>query len=476
MLKRNTPLSLQTILSWVTVLVITVALMVATALVVLTSLIHRTSASLAAEVEGVRLAQQLEIHLLLHSRSTDPLVREDLAGDLTAKLAEAAGFVISAREADILGEAARRVDEYLTASQAHGDDTAAAAVEQLRTAAFAAIQDLVDINVADARTAEEDARRWDVLANTLGISATVLLVLVAGVLLWWLRTRAFRPLVGIMRAMQDLERGDRGAHAEESGPPELRNVALRFNQMVSSMATQRQAQMAFLGGVAHDLRNPLNVLRIAVSALDRGSPLSEARTRKTLEIVARQTTQLERMVGDFLDIARIEAGDLELKLQLHDPRKLVRDAAEMFIGQSQLHPIELALAEEVPSTRCDPLRIEQAVVNLISNAIKYSPGGGAIRIGVAAAGDEVVISVADSGLGMAEADQRRIFEPFTRVGLSRESIPGSGLGLYVVRKIVLAHAGRIEVESSPGRGSTFRLFLPATAAPAPADEDNMKTP
>jgi len=470
MLERNAPLSLRAILSWVTVLVMTVALMVATALVVLTSFIHRTSVSLGAEVESVRLAQQIEIHLLLHSRSYDPLVREDLAGDLTTKLAMAGQVVVSAQEADTLRDAVRRVDEYLAATHEHGDDTAAAEVEQRLTAAFAVIQDLVDINVADARTAQEEARRWDILANTLGISAAAVLVLVAGVLLWWLRTRAFRPLMGIMRAMQDFERGDRRARADESGPPELRDVAQRFNQMVSSMATQHQAQMAFLGGVAHDLRNPLNVLRIAVSALDRGSPLSEARIRRTLEVVARQTTHLERMVGDFLDIARIEAGDLELKLELHDPRKLVRDAGELFIGQSQLHPFELALDEDVASTRCDALRIEQAVVNLISNAIKYSPGGGAIRIRVAAAGDEVVISVGDSGLGIVEADQRRIFEPFTRIGLSRESIPGSGLGLYIVRKIVLAHAGRIEVESSPGRGSTFRLFLPGTAGPAPALE------
>ncbi len=462
MIERSPQPSLRKLLSWVTVLVMVVALVVTTALVVLTTLLHRTSASLAANVESVHLAEEIEIDLLLHSRSSDLLVREDLAGDLAVKLAKAAQFAVSAREAATLRDAVLRVDEYLKASQ---ERRAEPEIERLRSAAFAAIEALIDINIADARAAQSSAERWDTQANALGITAAVLLVLVAGVLLWWLRTRAFTPLFGIMRAMQDFERGDREARAEETGHPELRDVALRFNQLASSVAAQRQAQMTFLGGVAHDLRNPLNVLRIAISAL--GRPVSEARMQKTLEIVARQTTCLERMVGDFLDIARIEAGDLELKPALHDLRKLVRETAELFIEHSALHPIELELDAEVPLARCDALRVEQAVINLISNAVKYSPRGGAVKVGVTSAHGEIVISVGDSGLGMNEADQRRIFDPFTRVGLSQDSIPGCGLGLYIVRKIVLAHAGRIEVDSKPGHGSTFRVRLPESG-PGPA--------
>ncbi len=465
MLERTGPIPLRTILSWVTVLVIVVAMVATTALVVLTVFLHQTSAALATEVGSVRLAHEIEIELLLHSRSTDPLIREDLADDLDDKLARAAHFVISAQEAAILRDAVVRVDEYMKAMQ---EGRPVAELERLRTAAFGAIQDLVDINVDDARTARERAIRRDRVASALGITAALLLMLVAGLVPWWLRVRAFRSLRGILRAMRAFERGDREARAEEAGPLELRDVALRFNQMVSSVAAQRRAQMAFLGGVAHDLRNPLNVLRMATSAYDLGGPISEARTRRTLAIVARQTTYLERMVGDFLDIARIEAGDLELKPELHDLRNLVRETTEMFTGPSQQHPIELELAAPVPLTRCDGLRIEQAVINLISNAVKYSPGGSAIRIMVTAADDEIVISVRDSGLGMNEADKRRIFEPFTRVGLSRESIPGAGLGLYIVRKIVLAHAGRIEVDSTPGHGSTFRLCLPAPTVGATA--------
>jgi len=457
MFERRAPISLRSILTWVTILVITVALVVATALIVLTTFIHRTSLSLASAVESVRLAEEIEIDLLLHSRSVDLLVREDLVGDLTTKLARAARFVMSTREAAIHREAVQRVEEYIRASQ---EPAPGAEIERLRGVAFAAVEELVNINVADARSAKESAMRWDRLANAIGLTASVLLVLVAGIVLWWLRTRAFKPLWGIMRAIQAFERGDREARAAEDGPPELRDVALQFNHMAACIAAQRQAQMTFLGGVAHDLRNPLNVLRIAVSAHDSGRPVTEARTRKTLEIVARQTAHLERMVGDFLDMARIEAGDLELKPELHDLRKLVREAVEPFAEQSQRHPLELEVEGEAAMVRCDALRVEQAVVNLISNAVKYSPAGGTIKVGVTAGRGEVVVSVRDVGVGMDEAEVRRIFEPFTRVGLARESIPGAGLGLYIVRKIVLAHAGRIEVESTPGRGSTFRLYLP----------------
>ena len=112
--------------------------------------------------------------------------------------------------------------------------------------------------------------------------------------------------------------------------------------------------------------------------------------------------------------------------------------------------------------RCDPLRIEQVITNLLSNAIKYSPEGGRVDVAVAPQEDGAVISVTDQGLGISEEDQQRLFEPFRRVGLSMETIPGVGLGLFVVRRIVEAHHGRIDVTSARGKGSSFRIWIPSS--------------
>lgn len=449
---------LRTILSWITAVVVSAALVVSASLVFLTTYLTGSTESLAAAVESVRLAEESQNALLLHSRAMDPVVRQEFAGELRLKLEDAGQYVATANERAVLGRAVELVDEYLSSAEA--EDVDADERDRRRGAAYAAVQALVDDNVAQAIEAQASARRWDALANAIGITAAVLLLVVAGVVTWWLQTRAFRPLWGIARAMEMFGRGDRDARAEEAGPAELREVAQRFNEMAAALAAQQRAQMTFIGGVAHDLKNPLTALRMAVSGFDRGGPPPDGHTRQTLELVGRQTTVLERMVGDFLDIARIEAGQLELYLETADLRDLARAVAEMFRGWSARHPIELSLSDAPVPVRCDALRVEQAIVNLLSNAIKYSPEGGPVTVAVTMTDREAVLAVGDRGIGIPPEGQRRIFEPFTRLGLSRESIPGAGLGLYIVQKIMVAHGGSVEVDSARGVGSTFRLRLP----------------
>src|SRR5690606_24533818 len=159
------------------------------------------------------------------------------------------------------------------------------------------------------------------------------------------------------------------------------------------LAARREAQVAFLGGVAHDLKNPLQALRLAVDAHRRG-PASAARVRRTLDIVSRQTRHLERMVGDLLDITRIEAGRLELRLADHDLRELAREAAALFADDPD-HPQALDLPRGPVTVRCDPLRIHQVVVNLLSNACKYSPAGAPVELGVSLDGEDAVVRVTD---------------------------------------------------------------------------------
>jgi two-component system sensor histidine kinase MtrB len=444
--------SFRVCLSWIAALVVGVALVASTALVVLTSMLHRSTEALGSALESVRIAEELEIDLLVHSRAVDPLLRQVLGTDLKERLALAERFVTTEEEAVALHTATGLLDALLESNSPQSTE--------IYAPALGAIEQLVAINVRHARFAQEHARRLDNLANVLGTIAAALLLTAVALVMWWLRARAFRPLWSITQAMQAFARGDRGARAAEVGLAEFRDVAQQFNDMASALDAQRRAQMTFLGGVVHDLRNPLMVLRLSVSAFDSPEPLTVTRMRHVVERISRQTTHLERMLGDLMDVARIEAGELEIKPARCDLRDIARGVAGVFEDHSPKHPIELTVPEEAALARCDSLRLEQALVNLVSNAIKYSPDGGPIGIRVSVADTEIVVSVSDHGIGIAEDDLRRLFAPFTRVGPSKEHIPGSGLGLYIVQKIARAHGGRVSVDSAPGRGSTFQLHLP----------------
>lgn len=443
-----------------TILVTVLAAIVTGALVVLTTSLHTATQSIGASVQGVYFAEEAQIELLLYERANDALVKRDIEGDLRRNLAQARRFVTTDHESSMLDQAESRIDAYITI--AHDPRRTAAEIAAHQEAAYGALRGLVTINVAQSTDAQEAASKLDTLADVLGVGVGTLLILVAGTLLVWLKGRAFDPIFHLSAAMDRFGRGDRAVRVNERGLSELREMCVRFNEMASSIAKQREAQLAFLGGVAHDLRNPLAALQMSVALIppDKALP-SEERIRQTVERIRRQIARMDRMLGDFLDFAKIEAGELELRFDTHDARQLVKDAVDLFEGAAPEHHFDVYLPSEPLSLRCDQLRVGQVLANLISNAIKYSPPGSSIEVALEACRLGGVVRVTDHGVGIAEDDQERVFEPFRRVGLSKEAVPGVGLGLFVVRKIIKAHGGRIELESTPGEGSTFRVFLPA---------------
>ena len=452
--------SLRSMMAAVTLVVTVLALLASGALVALTTALHRATSSSAASVESVRLAEEAEIDLLLLERAIDPVVRSDIEGSLRRRLAEAERYVTTGDEARVLSEAMGRVDEYIASTRDPGLTLQDVTARQ--ESAYGALQSLVTTNITQSKDAQRSADRWNDIGNVLGTGVGVLLVLVAGAVVVWLRGAAFAPVFALADAMDRFARGDHDVRAVERGPRELREMCVRFNEMAAAIAAQRRAQTAFLGGVAHDLRNPLWAVQTSVALLDPGEQLpSEELVRESVARIGRQLTRMERMLGDFLDAARIEAGELELRLEAHDARAIVQAAIDLFQDAERDHPIEIRLPDRALLVRWDALRIEQVVSNLVSNAIKYSPPGGRIEVALESSGEEVVLSVSDHGIGIAEADRARVFEPFRRVGLSKETVPGVGLGLFVVRRIVEAHGGRIGVQSRPGHGSTFRFVLPA---------------
>lgn len=457
-MRKTRPRSLREVLaslSTATAAVVVLAVLMAAALVILTSLLRRTTIELSGAVESVRFAEEAEIDLLLYERAGEPAARGEIEARLRGRLAAADRFVTTRHEQALLDAAIAQVGRHLEAAS----DPASFA------AAHAALGALLDLNTEQARAAEGRAAGIDHLANGLGIGVGALVLLISGLLLWWMRVAVFRPILALGGVMARFSRGDRAARADEVGPAELREMARHFNEMAAALAEQRAQQLAYLGGVTHDLRSPLFALRMALAAVRPDRPLlPEPRLRGMFALLDRQTLQLERMVGDLLDGVTIEAGRIELRLEMRDAAGLVREVAELFADTRRLR-LELSPCEPV---RCDPLRVQQVLGNLLSNACKYSPADAEIELRLARVADEVVLAVTDHGVGLSAAEQARLFEPFRRLGRAQAQIPGVGLGLSVVRRIVDAHGGHIEVESAPGRGSTFRVRLPLAGPPGPA--------
>jgi signal transduction histidine kinase len=265
------------------------------------------------------------------------------------------------------------------------------------------------------------------------------------------------PIVELEETIERFRSGDRAARAEVQGPRESADLAEAFNEMADALARVHQAQRTFAAGVAHDLRNPIGGIQMALHTLSYDRP--EVERRRTISLLQRQFGRLTRMLDDLLDATRIEAGDLTLELEDLDLSKLTEEVVRFYQPTTAHHDIVFAAPAGSPVyVRADAHRMEQVIGNLLSNAIKYAPGGGRIDVAVEADELEARVSVRDQGIGMSTEDVRDIFAPFRR--RRPEVAEGAGLGLSVAQRLVNAHSGHIEVTSQPGRGSTFTIHLP----------------
>jgi signal transduction histidine kinase len=238
--------------------------------------------------------------------------------------------------------------------------------------------------------------------------------------------------------------------------------------MAHSLARQREERLAVLAGVAHDLRNPLAGLKWGIHALELEQ--SEAQRGLTCTRLNRQVDLLSRMLEDLLDTTRIEAGKLQMQPEEFDVRDVAEEITRLYERTSPEHEIVLDQPDEPVIVYADPLRIEQVLGNLLSNAIKFSPGGGSIEFTITTENDEIRLCVSDSGIGIATEEMADLFTPFQR--RRSDVAPGAGLGLSVVRRIVAAHRGRIEVDSELGIGSTFCVRLPLGTTPGAKEKSD----
>ena len=414
---------------------------------------------------GIQLAEEIELSLLRLNRLRLPASRSrsrdgqgergQLERDLRRQLDEAAAAATGARERRIVSSASQAITAYFGA----GDDDVA---ERRLTAALTALGELVAFNVAEADVATAQVARWTRFANALGAAAGVLLIFGTATVFLWLRAAAFTPLFDLRHIIERFSGGQVDARAPDTGPAEIGDIARAFNGMADQLAVYRQRQLTFLAGVAHDLRAPLAPLKAAAAMGRRPEMLMDVQqAHRMFDVVARQVDQLERMTGDLLEAARLEGGRLDIRLEPCDVRTLASAPVELFGAQFETHRLELTLPDEPVIVRCDPVRIQQVLTNLVSNAIKYSLDGGTIVITVREDAGEASIAVMDEGIGIAREDLPHIFEPFRRAASVESTIAGVGLGLSISRRLVQAHGGRLDVTSVIGKGSTFTIRLPA---------------
>jgi PAS domain S-box-containing protein len=245
-------------------------------------------------------------------------------------------------------------------------------------------------------------------------------------------------------------------------------LAQRAASAVDNAQLYRRAQQAIrarqdvLSVVSHDLRNPLAVISMCTSSLMDGGSASDESDRDAIRAIRDSTQWAQRLIRDLLDVAAIDAGGLSLTLRIEDPVLLVTKAALYFeeLAESSSISLETELPDHLTSVNCDADRMLQAMGNLIGNALQFAPQGGKVRIGAADERESVRFFVEDNGPGIPTEDVQHIFDRFWTARRDAK-VRGTGMGLAIVRGIVVAHGGRVWVERGSLGGARFNLVIPA---------------
>jgi PAS domain S-box-containing protein len=217
----------------------------------------------------------------------------------------------------------------------------------------------------------------------------------------------------------------------------------------------------FVALVSHELRTPLTSIRGYLELITEDGNLTGEQTR-FLETIDRNAQRLQRVVGDLLFCAQVEAGRLTLDSERVDVNAIVEDALHAVHPSAATKSLTLTMAlEELPEIQGDRARLAQVLDNFISNAVKFTPSGGTVTVKTLAQAGEIEIVVSDTGIGIPADEIPNLFQRFFRAHRATEdAIPGTGLGLAIAKAIVVGHGGRIRVESAVGTGTTFRIILP----------------
>jgi signal transduction histidine kinase len=364
----------------------------------------------------------------------DPRVIDDLAADIHNYFSRREVLErLGTDQSEILRELSPKVDEIV----AHVDSLVAQGQKIASTGVSSALEE----NIAS-----------DSVALTAAL--IILACLVASFFGVWMLV--FRPLYEINKSVEFFREG-LIREPPSGGLTEINLLSETVSRMMKENVQNRQLLLQNIAAVAHDIRNPLTAI---LSAADMAADPGDPNHQDFVDIIGRQSRYLDQIVRDLMDSTRLEAGNMAFRLGPCDLCEIVQESVRLFEHHSPGHCIRFAPVTAPVRCIADRVRISQVVNNLISNAIKYAPDGGAIDLTVSVSQATAEFTVTDHGIGIAPEDLGGIFVPFHRARASAEKFPGVGLGLATAKKIAEAHAGQLTVSSVVGKGSSFCLSLP----------------
>jgi signal transduction histidine kinase len=306
--------------------------------------------------------------------------------------------------------------------------------------------------------------RWLVLVWRVGLAFLGGLVVAAG-LFFYLSRRLTRPVLALSKAADEVAAGRYDVELPDvRSKDEIGHLADRFREMTERLAEADELERNFVMTVSHELRTPLTAIRGHVDALQEGLVEDAESRAASLEVIRTETERLSRLVGDLLDLAKLDAHRFTLVEEKVELVQLLEQAYQAFAEEARRRGIvyERSLGA-APSIRSDGDRVLQIVSNLLVNAFEWTPDGGTVGLSLKVDGPLLGIEVSDSGPGIPAEEQERIFRPFWS-----GNGHGTGLGLAIAHELALALGGGLEVESRVGEGSRFRLRLPMNPPSSPS--------
>ena len=339
---------------------------------------------------------------------------------------------------------------------------------------MASMQMVMDGSLSDSM-ATDLLENFRTAVNEVLLVSAVVAVATAVIVSSFVTRRIVRPIQEMTAASQRIVDGRYDERVQVGGEDELAELGISFNRMAHQLEQTEERRRQLIGDVAHELRTPLSSIKSVMEGLQDGVLPAEPETFASVE---REVNRLQRIVRDLEELSRAEAGELPMEMAPVNPTAFVQTAVDRLRLQFDDKNVKLDvnISPDLPHVQADTARMTQVMLNLLGNALQYTPAGGEVSVQCSLFSNQsehcplptahcILITVRDTGIGLTAEQQSHIFERFYRVDKSRaRSGGGSGIGLTISKHIVEAHHGRLTVSSpGPGKGSAFTVWLPIPA-------------